>query len=351
MIKIGLDTESLHLWFQNKKMDIFGFIEKAHEFGLQGVMINLIKDYNLNPEWGTLKSDDPAHLERVRQALERHNMYAELATRGLEYAHLEKIVKVADAIGADIIRTYIPITLANQNERQSGADGRYDSGKVRLDFDPVVFDEAAESLKKSVPFLKKHRIKIALENHEYETSQELVQVIKKVDSPWVGLHYDFGNAMMVWEEPAEAAENMAPHTVSTHFKDHIVIPCPDDREGYVVCGVPAGEGNIDLKSCLKILLDNSQITRLNVEMCYPYCAQFKRTRGTGGVHELGKGCFKIEKPLYDYETVKPSQYYYPHEVSAGLLEELLEKQMEAARRSAEFTKKLCREYIETCESS
>ena len=36
MLKLGLDTESLHLWLQNKRMDIFGFIEKAHEFGLDG---------------------------------------------------------------------------------------------------------------------------------------------------------------------------------------------------------------------------------------------------------------------------------------------------------------------------
>ena len=53
MIKIGLDTESLHLWFQNKRMDIFGFIEKAHELGFDGVMINILKDYNLDPEWGS----------------------------------------------------------------------------------------------------------------------------------------------------------------------------------------------------------------------------------------------------------------------------------------------------------
>lgn len=64
MIKLGLDTESLHLWFQNKRMDIFGFIEKAHELGFDGVMINILKDYNLDPEWGTLMSNDPAHLKK-----------------------------------------------------------------------------------------------------------------------------------------------------------------------------------------------------------------------------------------------------------------------------------------------
>ncbi|MEG1639328.1 MAG: sugar phosphate isomerase/epimerase family protein [Ruthenibacterium sp.] len=272
MLKIGLDTESLHLWLQNKKMDIIGFIETAHEFGLDGVMINLIKDYNLDPQWGSLGSDSQEHLERVRQTLQEYNMYVELATKGLEYEHLLRVIQIADTIGADIIRTYIPITLNSQTERSTGGEGRYDLGKVRLDFEPSVFDDAVISLKKIIPILKKYRIKLALENHEYETSMELVRVIEQINSPWIGLHYDFGNAMMAWEQPVEAAKNMAPYTITTHFKDHIVIPCPDDTYQYVVCGVPAGQGNIDLKECLRIMMENSQLTRLNVEMCYPYCA-------------------------------------------------------------------------------
>ncbi len=344
MIKIGLDTESLHLWFQNKRMDIFGFIETAHEFGLDGVMINLIKDYNLNPEWGTLESNDPEHLARVKALLDKYHMYAEFATKSLDYDHLLKVIKAADAIGVDIIRTYIPITLGCTEDRKTGGEGRYDLGKIRLDFDPKVYDDAVVSLKAIVPVLKKYRIKLALENHEYETSEELVRVIRAVDSPWVGLHYDFGNPMMVWEEPVKAAENMSPYTLTTHFKDHIIIPCPEDKYGYVVCGVPAGTGNIDLKKCLQVMMDNSSLTRLNVEMCYPYCAQFKRSKGAGGVEELGEGCFKIEKPLYDPAVIQPSQYYYPQEVSQELLEELLVKQMEGARQSAEYAKKLCREY-------
>lgn len=346
MIKIGLDTESLHLWFQNRNMDILQFIEKVHEFGLDGVMINLIQDYNLDPEWGTLDNVRPEHLKEVRELLQKYNMYAEFATKGIGYDHLVKVIRVADEVGADIIRTYIPITLNCQEDRKTGGEGRYDLGKVRLDFDPAVFDEAVVSLKRLIPVLKRYRIKLALENHEYETSEELVEVVKKVNSPWIGLHYDFGNSMMVWEEPVKAAENMAPYTLTTHFKDHIVIPCADDKYQYVVCGVPAGEGNIDLEKCLKVMMDGSALTRLNVEMCYPYCAQFKRSRGTGGVDNVGEGCFRVEEPLYDPERIKPSEYYYPQEISEELLEELLVKQMEGARRSAEYARKLCREYEE-----
>ena len=142
MVKIGLDTESLHLWLQNQRMDILGFIEQAHEWGLEGVMINLIQDYNLDPEWGTLGSVEPGHLKKVRELLEQYHMYVELATKGIDYDHLVKVVKVADALGADIIRTYIPITLGGCKDPETGGEGKYDLGKVRLDFDPVVFHQA-----------------------------------------------------------------------------------------------------------------------------------------------------------------------------------------------------------------
>lgn len=344
MLKIGLDTESMHLWFQNKRMDIFGFIDYAHEIGAEGVMINLIKDYNLDPEWGTLESCRPEYLKKVKELLETYHMYVELATKGIGCDHLLKVIKVADQLGADIIRTYIPITLGAAVERKMGGDGKYDLGKIRLDFDPSVFDDAVETLKKLIPILKRYRVKLALENHEYETSDELVQVVKKVGSPWIGLHYDFGNSMMAWEEPVRAAKQMAPYTVTTHFKDHIVIPCPDDKFRYVVCGVPAGQGNIDLKECLRVMMEDSALTRLNVEMCYPYCAQFKRSPGAGGVTSLGEGCFSIEAPLYDYDVLKPSQYYYPQEISEALLEELLEKQRQSAGESVAYAKKLVSEY-------
>lgn len=344
MIKLGLDTESLHLWLQNRQMDVFGFIEAAHEMGADGVMINLIHDFNLDPKWGVLGSDDPEHLRKVRALLEKYHMYAEFATRGLGYEHLSRVVRAAEAVGADIIRTYIPITLNAAADRETGGEGKYDLGKVRLDFDPAVFDEAVDSLKAIVPVLRQHRVRIALENHEYETADELVDVIRKVDSPWIGLHYDFGNAMMAWEDPVEAAKKMAPYTFTTHFKDHIVIPCPEDKYGYVVCGVPAGDGNIDLRECLRVMLEGSTLQRLNIEMCYPYCAQFKRSPGAGGVRKVGEGCFKVESPLYP--DVAPSQYYYPQEVSQALLEELLAKQKDGAARSVAYARKLCEEYTE-----
>ena len=69
MLKLGLETESLHLLLQHKRMDIFGFIEKAHELGLDGVQINVIKDYNLDENWGALESNSDEHLEKIKNLL------------------------------------------------------------------------------------------------------------------------------------------------------------------------------------------------------------------------------------------------------------------------------------------
>lgn len=71
------------------------------------------------------------------------------------------------------------------------------------------------SLRQIIPELKKRRIRLALENHEYETSDELAAVMKRLDTPWIGLHFDFGNSMMAWEDPAQAAMKMAPYTITT----------------------------------------------------------------------------------------------------------------------------------------
>lgn len=202
------------------------------------------------------------------------------------------------------------------------------------------YDEGIEKVKRIIPLLEKYRIKLALENHEYETSKELVNVIKKIDSKWVGFLFDFGNSMMAWEEPVKAAENMAPYTYTTHFKDHIIIEEPEDKYGYVVCGVPAGRGNIDLEKCFNILMEKSSLTRINVESCHPYCAQFKRTPGTGGVEKVGEGTFKVEKHPYDYNIIKPAQYYYPHEVSEEMLEKLIEDQLNGLIETVDYLKKL-----------
>ncbi len=317
-MKIGLDTESCHLLFHNGLIDIFGFIRKAAELGLDGVMINIIGGMDgdderyIHPEWGCLGGAEPEHLEKVKKELKKYGLYAEVAMRGIDPVRLSKAVEVTHKIGADLLRTYC-------------CYGKYD---------PVNLEKASENFKKIVPLLKKYRIKFAIENHEEETSDEIIDIIKKVDSPWVGSHCDIGNSMMAWEEPSKALNNLAPYALTSHFKDHIIIK---DGEEYKVCGVPLGKGNIDIDECFKILFEKSTLTRINVEQTYPFLSVFKRERGTGGVTEIGKGAFKVEKPVFDFAEHKPDEYYYP---PAEHLKMMIEEQEKGLAESIKYIKKI-----------
>ncbi len=321
-MKIGLDTESCHLLFHNGIIDIFGFIRKTAEMGLDGVMINIIggmdgdNDEFIHPEWGCLGGDDPEHLEKVRKELQKYGLYAEVAMRGTDPQRLEAALKVTKKIGADLLRTYCCF-------------GKYD---------PETLKKAPDNFRKIVPILKKYRIKFAIENHEEETSEEIIDIIKKVESPWVGSHCDIGNSMMAWEDPSEAVGKLAPYAFTSHFKDHIIIR---DGSEYKVCGVPLGRGNIDIDECFRILFEHSTLTRINIEQTYPFLSVFKREKGTGGVSEVGEGAFKVEKPVFDFEKHMPDDYYYPPD---KYRERWIEEQKNGLEESVKYIKKIKNKY-------
>ncbi|PRS27167.1 sugar phosphate isomerase/epimerase [Bacillus sp. RJGP41] len=307
-MKIGLETESYHLQFITGRMDIFGFIRKTAELGLDGVMINIVPWPGLSG-WGTLESFEPEYLERVRKEIQKYGFFAEIDTNGSDPEHLKKVIEAAHRIGADVIRTYTCL-------------GEYDSERLK---------KAPGDIKQIVPLLEKYRIKLAVENHEEELTDEVIQIINEVNSPWVSAHCDVGNGMMAWEDPVEAVRKLAPFAFTTHFKDHIII---HDGEDYRVCGVPVGTGNIDTEECFKILVEKSTLTRINVEMCFPYAINFKRELGAGGVFAVGEGAFKVEQPPYDLSVIKPLDYYYPPK---ELLEQMIEDQEKGTVQSVKYT--------------
>lgn len=318
-MKLGLETESYHLFFQQGVMDIFDFIEKANELGLDGVEINIIPDEGLHPDFGVLNSDAPAYLAQVRKAIEKHNLYCEIDTRFTSFEAITKAVNIASALGSEVIRTYM---------FRRGA------------YDPLLYPQIIEELKSLIPTLKKHRIRLAIENHEDETADEIIHIIESVNSVWVGAHCDIGNGMMAWEEPTVTVSKLAPYAYSTHFKDHIVTL---NNEELVICGVPIGEGSIDIDTCFKTLVEESSVTRINIETCFPYASPFARLKGTGGVDIL-EGTFALKLPPFDNTKIQPLEYYYPAKISEELLQDLMAAQDRCVSVSVQALKNLRDKY-------
>lgn len=320
-MKLGLETESYHLFFQHGYMDIFDFIDKTVELGLDGVQINIIEDLNLDPDWGTLGSNKPEHLLSVKEKLEAHELFCEIDMRGVEEERMLAVIEVADYLGADVIRTYI-----NKGE-----------------FDQKKTSAAIAKIKLIEPVLRAKNIHLAIENHEEEVAEEVIAVIKAVNSPNVGCLCDIGNGMMAWEDPKKTVDLLAPYAKTTHFKDHIVI---HDSDQLKVSGCPIGQGNIDTDYCFKKLVKDTKLTRINIEMCHPYVSTFKRPLGFGGVEYLGTGAFKIEKPYFDPEIVQPMETYHPESHN---LDYLLKAQAKGVEESVVYVKQLRKKYCQTIE--
>ena len=308
-------------------MDIFNFITLTRELGLDGVQINVIPDFGLHPEWGTLDGNDPRYLERVRTAIDEYDFYCEIDARGTTVSELAPVLQVAESLGATVVRSYI----------------RYPHNV----FDSAYMAAQVSEVAKVVPLLKDHGIRLAFENHEFETSTDMVEFVQAIDEPeWVGLLCDIGNSMMVWEEPLSAVKSMAPYSFGVHFKDHTVVRDPGpagDEAQPLVCGVPLGAGSIELEKIYQVLMQSSRANSINLETCFPYCASFKRTVGTANSAAF-HGTFRIAEPPFPLDIIRPTQYYYPHAVGLEALEGLIDRQLSELKVSTTVLKNLRENY-------
>ncbi|MBT3272073.1 MAG: sugar phosphate isomerase/epimerase [Spirochaetales bacterium] len=277
-MELGLETFSYHLAFRRGMMTTFDFIKRTAELGLAGVEINISE---AGPDWGHLGSPDPGYLREVRALAEENGLYIEIDTHKTDPVHLRSALDLCSALGAKVLRTY---------EKPTG-DLVHD------------MDQAVRNMREIVPVCADLGIQIAFENHEYETSSDIVDVIERVGSEWIGALVDTGNSMTVWEDPIQAVKTLAPYAVSTHFKDHVVFIEDDEQK---VAGVTLGTGSIDCAECFRILRDESSISRVNIEVCYGYSAPFRREKPTDFQND--SPAFAVIPSPYDPSWIAPSTH-------------------------------------------
>ena len=119
------------------------------------------------------------------------------------------------------------------------------------------------SLQLVEPVLQKKRCKLAIENHKDWRSDEHLELMKKLDSEWIGVNFDFGNNWSLLEDPREAVERLAPYIFTTHFKD---MQMAEYEEGFLLSEVPIGTGNLDLSSMIATCRKHNPDVWFNLEM-------------------------------------------------------------------------------------
>ncbi len=197
---------------------------------------------------------DEAAATRLRTQVEQSGGYYEgdlrLPTKDSELGKFEQDVKLTRLAGASVARAVL-----------SGSR-RYETWKT-LDAFKTFRAASSERLARVEPILKKHRLKLAVENHKDLTDGELAGLMREFNSEWLGVNVDTGNNLALLEDPYETIETLAPFALSVHLKDMAVQP---HTRGFLLSEVNCGLGFLDLPRIAATLRKANPRVCFNLEM-------------------------------------------------------------------------------------
>ncbi len=268
-----------HHYDHARGFDVFAFLDRAAAGGYDGVSININ-----GPGYRQLSGTSLAHQRAVRARLDELGLECDLETSGTGQAHLEEILGVCEVLGARRLRTYM---------RHAGTVDETIARTI-LDLGSVA------------PTCAAHGVDVLLENHEDFTGAELATILDAVGHPRIGALYDYGNSMMVGEEPAAALDRILPHARSAHLKDHVCVAGPDGEPW--VLGVPIGSGVLPIADLTR-RLGAAGCEVVIVSSVWAYRAPVRSWRGGAAP---GSGVFRVEEPPFDpllrpWEPMPPEQ--------------------------------------------
>jgi sugar phosphate isomerase/epimerase len=256
---LGLHTYSLYLhgigqawagfnlpW--PRQMSTFELFDQAIRWGLDG----------LHLDDGVLESLEPAYLKEVGAAARERGLYLEynfsmdLGGQGIGIQHdLSGAVATAERLGADIVKVSMDLI----RPRPVAASRFHPDVMAQI-------KSVASRLKQKAPVAEAAGVKIAVENHCDTFSEEILWLLDRVNSPFVGACIDTVNALMVMEDPMAAIENLVPRAFTNHLRDDRIV---FQRHGFKLTGTAVGDGDIDIKRAYEIIKTKSSMNRINIE--------------------------------------------------------------------------------------
>jgi len=234
-MKVGIDSYCYHRFFgevydkqvkPQKQMTVQDFLKRAHQLDVDGVSLEscfipteekgflselrgLLDEYRLDRVWAW---GHPDGLEGGKNIKEFDRMI-----ENFEHAH---------AVGAKVMRVV-----------GSSLMFRFEPHEPQIERLSKMFSDAAKHA-------QKYDIKMAVENHLDFNSDEILTILKNVNSPYLGLNFDSGNFVRVLDDPVKAMEKLAKHVYATHIKDLRIQEGVPPDEWYFFSCTAVGDGGI-----------------------------------------------------------------------------------------------------------
>ena len=257
-MKVGIDSYCYHRFFGEvypqqakpaKKMTLEDFIRRAHQLGVDGVSL----------ESCFIDRFDKAYLSEVKGMLDEFKLDRVFAwghPDGLEGGKNEKMfddmmksVEYAADIGAQVMRVV-----------GSSLMFRFEPHGPQIEKLSRMFSQAAKEV-------EKRGIKMAVENHLDFNSDEILQILKNVNSPNVGINFDTGNFVRVLDDPVLAMKKLVKYVYATHIKDLRIQKGVPVNEWYFFSCTPVGDGGVvDNQAIGQLLEDNGYKGFMAVEI-------------------------------------------------------------------------------------
>lgn len=118
--------------------------------------------------------------------------------------------------------------------------------------DEPSLDQAAERIAAIVPELEAASVTLAIENHDRLRAAEFACIVRRVNSPRVGICLDTANSFGSLEGPEVVFDALLPLTVNLHLKDFAIHRFANSM-GFRILGTPAGSGRLDCPALIQRL--------------------------------------------------------------------------------------------------
>ncbi|MFF4067919.1 sugar phosphate isomerase/epimerase family protein [[Kitasatospora] papulosa] len=204
-------------------------------------------------DYPPIEAYDDGQLDALRATAAGYGITLELGTRGVRTEHLAAYLRIARRLGVTLVRSML-----------NTADHR-----------PTVA-EATTLLRETVPAYAAAGVTLGLETYEQVSTDDLLAVVRGVDSPHLGVVLDPGNCVARLERPVDVVEATAPYVVNIHVKD-FSFSRRDGWVGFTFAGCLLGEGLLDRGHMTATVRPDERGINQIVEHWLPWQGDFEET--------------------------------------------------------------------------
>lgn len=195
-----------------------------------------------------------AYAERVRDLRESLGILLEgqisLPRTDADLERFAAEARAAREAGAQVLRT---VCLSGRRYE------RFASLEAWEEFRAASWD----ALTRAEPVVRRLGLVLAVENHKDWRTEELIDLMRRLDSEAVGVCLDTGNNIALLENPLETVRALAPFARTTHLKD---MALREYEDGFLLAEVPLGAGYLDLPLVVRLCEAENPSIQFNLEM-------------------------------------------------------------------------------------